>query len=63
MWQIIKNRLIGKKPTVSRAAVMASRPVRNSQVVWERVPPSGIVKPNENDEAESGVGAGRRDAA
>lgn len=53
MWQVIKNRLIGKKPTVSRAEVMASRPVRNSQVVWERVPPSGIAKPDEGEAAAS----------
>ena len=41
MWQDIKNRLIGVKPTASRAEVMASRPVRNPVVLWERTAPSG----------------------
>lgn len=45
MWQGIKDRLIGVKPQASRAEVMASRPVRNPLIAWERTAPSGSGKP------------------
>ena len=52
--QLIKNRVVGAKPTASRAEIMASRPVRNPVILWERTAPSGTqtAKAKSDDAAE-----------
>ena len=51
--QLIKNRVVGAKPTASRAEIMASRPVRNPVILWERTAPSGTQTAKAKSDADA----------